>query len=166
MVGDDIELVIFGQQPVECFGHERLCAHTLHGRSKAQLEVTIGIEPEREGSTFAALQRWFAGWGGNGDASSDFVLLAVFLSLVNTLAVVACLRLEIAIPIVETDAEAADLLALALLYLIRHRVRFVLSCSLCFFYFQLLSQSLAWSTGHGFQLCSSIRSSGSKRRRW
>ena len=48
-------------------------------------------------------------------APEDFVLLAVFLALVNTLAVVACLRLEIAIPIVETDAEAADLLALALL---------------------------------------------------
>ncbi len=44
----------------------------------------------------------------------DFALLAVYLALVSTLAVAACLRLEIAIPMVETEGEAADLLALAL----------------------------------------------------
>ncbi len=44
----------------------------------------------------------------------DFALLAVFLALVSTLAVAACLRLEVAIPLVETEDEAADLLALAL----------------------------------------------------
>lgn len=47
----------------------------------------------------------------------DFALLAVYLALVNTLAVAACLRLEIAIPLVETEDEAADLLALALIVL-------------------------------------------------
>jgi O-antigen/teichoic acid export membrane protein len=44
----------------------------------------------------------------------DFALLAVYLALVSTLAVAACLRLEVAIPLVETQEEAADLLALAL----------------------------------------------------
>jgi O-antigen/teichoic acid export membrane protein len=44
----------------------------------------------------------------------DFALLAVYLALVGPLAVAACLRLEIAIPLVETDREAADLLTLAL----------------------------------------------------
>lgn len=44
----------------------------------------------------------------------DFALLAVYLALVSTLAVAACLRLEVAIPLVETEGEAADLLALAL----------------------------------------------------
>lgn len=44
----------------------------------------------------------------------DFALLAVYLALVSTLAVAACLRLEVAIPLVETNDEAADLLALAL----------------------------------------------------
>lgn len=45
----------------------------------------------------------------------DFALLAVYLALINTLAVAACLRLEIAIPIAKTDTEAAELLALALM---------------------------------------------------
>lgn len=44
----------------------------------------------------------------------DFALLAVYLALVSTLAVAACLRLEVAIPLVETEGDAADLLALAL----------------------------------------------------
>jgi O-antigen/teichoic acid export membrane protein len=44
----------------------------------------------------------------------DFALLAIYLALVSPFAVVACLRVEIAIPLVETDAEAADVLALAL----------------------------------------------------
>jgi O-antigen/teichoic acid export membrane protein len=44
----------------------------------------------------------------------DFGVLAVYLALVSTLAVAACLRLEIAIPLAETEAEAANLLALAL----------------------------------------------------
>lgn len=44
----------------------------------------------------------------------DFALLTVYLALVSTLAVAACLRLEVAIPLVETNDEAADLLALAL----------------------------------------------------
>lgn len=47
-------------------------------------------------------------------APEDFALLAVYLSLISTLAVAACFRLEIAIPLVETDTEAAELLALAL----------------------------------------------------
>lgn len=50
-------------------------------------------------------------------APEDFALLAVYLALVSTLAVAACLRLEIAIPLVETDVEAAELLTLALLVL-------------------------------------------------
>ncbi len=48
----------------------------------------------------------------------DFALLAVYLALVSTLAVAACLRLEVAIPLVETEDEAADLLTLALIVLI------------------------------------------------
>jgi O-antigen/teichoic acid export membrane protein len=44
----------------------------------------------------------------------DFALLAIYLALMSPLAVAACLRLEIAIPLVETEREAADLLTLAL----------------------------------------------------
>lgn len=47
----------------------------------------------------------------------DFALLAVFLALVNTLAVGACLRLEIAIPLVKSDEEAGVVLILALIVL-------------------------------------------------
>lgn len=47
----------------------------------------------------------------------DFSLLAVYLALVSTLSVAACLRLEIAIPLVETEGEAAELLTLASLVL-------------------------------------------------
>ncbi|MGF6348663.1 lipopolysaccharide biosynthesis protein [Variovorax sp. W2I14] len=43
----------------------------------------------------------------------DFSLLAVFASILSIISVVACLRLEIAIPMPESDDEAADLLALA-----------------------------------------------------
>jgi O-antigen/teichoic acid export membrane protein len=46
---------------------------------------------------------------------ADFALLAVYLALVSTIAVAACLRLEIAIPFAETDDDAAQLLALAFL---------------------------------------------------
>ncbi len=48
---------------------------------------------------------------------TDFALLAVYLSIVNTIAVAACLRLEIAIPLAEDDTDVANLLALALLSL-------------------------------------------------
>jgi len=44
----------------------------------------------------------------------DFALLAIYLALVGTLAVAACLRLEVAIPLVESEGEAAALLVLAL----------------------------------------------------
>lgn len=44
----------------------------------------------------------------------DFRLLAVFLALVSTISVVACLRLEIAIPLADNDDDAANLLAMAL----------------------------------------------------
>jgi O-antigen/teichoic acid export membrane protein len=44
----------------------------------------------------------------------DFSLLAVYLAVVSTVAVAACLRLEIAIPLAENDDDAANLLALAL----------------------------------------------------
>jgi O-antigen/teichoic acid export membrane protein len=47
----------------------------------------------------------------------DFALLAVYLALVGTLAVAACLRLDVAIPLVESEGEAAALLVLALLAL-------------------------------------------------
>lgn len=46
----------------------------------------------------------------------DFRLLAVFIALVSTMSVVACLRLEIAIPLAENHDDAANLLALALLF--------------------------------------------------
>lgn len=47
----------------------------------------------------------------------DFSLLAVYLSTVSLVAVVSCLRLEVAIPLADDDADAANLLALALIAL-------------------------------------------------
>ena len=47
----------------------------------------------------------------------DFKVLAIFTAIVSTLGVVACLRLEIAIPLVESDECAVSLLALSLLAL-------------------------------------------------
>ena len=44
----------------------------------------------------------------------DFRLLAVFVALVSTISVAACLRFEIAIPLAENDDDAANLLVLAL----------------------------------------------------
>lgn len=44
----------------------------------------------------------------------DFAILAVYLAIVSTVAVAACLRLEIAIPLAKNDDDAANLLALAL----------------------------------------------------
>lgn len=44
----------------------------------------------------------------------DFALLAVYLAIVSTIAVAACLRYEIAIPLSESDDEAAHLLVLSL----------------------------------------------------
>jgi O-antigen/teichoic acid export membrane protein len=43
----------------------------------------------------------------------DFSLLAVYLSLLGMVSVIACLRLEIAIPLPEKDEDAAQLLALS-----------------------------------------------------
>lgn len=45
----------------------------------------------------------------------DFATLATFLSIVSVSAVAACLRLDIAIPLADTDDDAANLLVLALL---------------------------------------------------
>ena len=45
---------------------------------------------------------------------SDFALLAVFSGLLSVLSVVACLRFDLAVPMPEDDADAANLLALAL----------------------------------------------------
>lgn len=44
----------------------------------------------------------------------DFRLLAVFVALVSTVSVAACLRFDVAIPLAENDDDAANLLALAL----------------------------------------------------
>ena len=44
----------------------------------------------------------------------DFSVLAVYASLLGIISVAACLRLDIAIPMPETDGDAANLLALAL----------------------------------------------------
>lgn len=44
----------------------------------------------------------------------DFSVLAVFASILSMISVTACLRLEIAIPMPESDEDAANLLALAL----------------------------------------------------
>lgn len=46
---------------------------------------------------------------------SDFSLLAVYSALVGVVSVAACLRFEIAIPLPESDDDAANLLALSLL---------------------------------------------------
>lgn len=45
---------------------------------------------------------------------ADFSVLAVFASILSIVSVVACLRLEIAIPLPESDEDAANLFALAL----------------------------------------------------
>lgn len=45
----------------------------------------------------------------------EFGLLAVYVAILTILQVLACLRLEVAIPLPEDDEEAANLLALALL---------------------------------------------------
>ncbi len=45
----------------------------------------------------------------------EFSLLAVYVAILTMVQVVACLRLEIAIPLPEDDAEAANLLALGLM---------------------------------------------------
>lgn len=44
----------------------------------------------------------------------DFAVLATYLAILGILSVVACLRLEIAIPLAETDEDGVNLLALAL----------------------------------------------------
>lgn len=44
----------------------------------------------------------------------EFSILAVYIAILTMISVVACLRLEIAIPLPEEDIEAANLLALAL----------------------------------------------------
>ncbi|VFR25894.1 O-antigen flippase Wzx [plant metagenome] len=46
---------------------------------------------------------------------ADFSLMATFVSVTNIIAVSACLRFDIAVPIPEEDGDAAHLLALALL---------------------------------------------------
>ena len=45
----------------------------------------------------------------------DFALLAVYLGILNIIAVVACLRLDIAIPLAPSDTDAVYLLTLSLL---------------------------------------------------
>ncbi|MDM0053464.1 lipopolysaccharide biosynthesis protein [Variovorax sp. J22R115] len=47
-------------------------------------------------------------------APDDFTVFAVYVSVLTIISVVACLRLEIAIPMPERDEDAANLLALAL----------------------------------------------------
>jgi O-antigen/teichoic acid export membrane protein len=66
----------------------------------------------------------------------EFKLLAVFMALVSTISVVACLRFEVAIPIAESDEDAVNLLALA--------IGFAAIISLAFFGLSALAdQSLA-----------------------
>ncbi|MCL2590288.1 MAG: oligosaccharide flippase family protein [Betaproteobacteria bacterium] len=48
-------------------------------------------------------------------APSDFGVLAIYTAIVSIVATIACLRLEIAIPLPEKDQDAANLLMLALL---------------------------------------------------
>ncbi|MDC4533125.1 polysaccharide biosynthesis protein, partial [Acinetobacter baumannii] len=45
----------------------------------------------------------------------DYAVLGIYVAIVSILSVIACLRLEIAIPIPEKDAEAKSLLILSLL---------------------------------------------------
>jgi len=47
-------------------------------------------------------------------APEDFAILAVYLSLVSLVSVMACFRLEVAIPLADDETDAANLLALAL----------------------------------------------------
>lgn len=46
----------------------------------------------------------------------DFSVLAVFMSILGILSVIACMRLEVAIPLPERDEDAANLLALSLAF--------------------------------------------------
>lgn len=46
----------------------------------------------------------------------DFAILAIYTSLLSILTVIACLRLDIAIPIPKEDGEAIDLLKLSLIF--------------------------------------------------
>ena len=46
----------------------------------------------------------------------DFSVLAVYIAVLTMVTVIACLRFEIAIPLPESDEEAANLLALALFF--------------------------------------------------
>lgn len=46
----------------------------------------------------------------------DFALLAVFMAFTSTVAVIACLRLELAIPLAPDDDDAANLLAAAVVF--------------------------------------------------
>lgn len=47
----------------------------------------------------------------------DFALLATYLAVLGTIAVAACLRMDVAIPMAESDEDALNLLALALVAL-------------------------------------------------
>lgn len=47
---------------------------------------------------------------------ADFSVLAVYMSLLGFISVAACLRFDVSVPIPELDADAANLLALALLF--------------------------------------------------
>lgn len=46
----------------------------------------------------------------------DFALLAVFMAFTSTISVIACLRLELAIPLAQDDDDAANLLAVAVVF--------------------------------------------------
>lgn len=47
----------------------------------------------------------------------DFAVLATYLAVLGTIAVAACLRMDVAVPMAETDEDAVNLLALALVSL-------------------------------------------------
>jgi O-antigen/teichoic acid export membrane protein len=47
---------------------------------------------------------------------NDFSILAIYVSLLGIISVAACLRMEVAIPVPESDVDAANLLALSLFF--------------------------------------------------
>ena len=61
----------------------------------------------------------------------DFTTLAAYISIVSTIAVVAALRLEIAIPITESDRDAAALLVISFFFI--SLVCTMLIVAVCFF---------------------------------
>ncbi|MHB9798222.1 lipopolysaccharide biosynthesis protein [Pseudomonas sp. MT3] len=72
----------------------------------------------------------------------SFSILAVYISIVSTIAVASCLRLEVAIPMAPTDSDAANLLGLSLLFSVLVSLLTLLAL---YFYADFLTEFLSLS---------------------